>query len=67
MLHPLGELDHHLKPKSRVADLEDEDDEETEEGGKPKTGTKKRRSSIAQAQTQNDNGIHLSLQGDPSA
>ena len=48
MLHPLGELDHHLKPKSRVADLEDEDDEETEEGGKPKTGTKKRRSSIAQ-------------------
>ena len=50
MLHPLGELDHHLKPKSRVAELEDEDDEETEEGGKPKTGTKKRRSSISQAQ-----------------
>ena len=50
MLHQMGELDYHLKPKSRVAELEDEDDEETEEGGKPKTGTKKRRSSILQAQ-----------------
>ena len=51
MLHRMGELDHHLKPKSRVAELEDEDDEQTEEGGKPKTGTKKRRSSILHAST----------------
>ena len=43
MLHRMGELDHHLKPKRRVAELEDEDDEGAEEGGKPKTGTKKRR------------------------
>ena len=27
MLHRMGELDYHLKPKSRVAELEDEDDE----------------------------------------
>ena len=43
MLHGMGELDYHLKPKRRVAELEDEDDEGAEEGGKPKTGTKKRR------------------------
>ena len=43
MLHRMGELDYHLKPKRRVAELEDEDDEGAEEGGKPKTGTKKRR------------------------